>query len=132
MDSPSSLSIMIQEDRTVTAVLATNVADLAGRILVAGGLLLLAIIVLSLGVWYYRRRLLGAEESSANSWTLDEFRRLRAQGDLTEEEYQALRATLIGRYAGGASGKGPDASPEFSDGSNPHQPDLDLKKEPPA
>jgi hypothetical protein len=115
----------------VAAMLVASVADLAVRIMIAGGLLLLAIIVLALGVWYYRRRWLGGTESSTTPWTLEDLRQLRAGGDITEAEYQALRGALIGQYVD-SSKTDSGASPESPDGSDPQQPDLNLKEPPPA
>lgn len=70
-------------------------------ILVSCAILALLIIVGGLGVWYYRKRVLFSEEASADGmWTFDDLRRMRDRGDLTEEEYQSLRAALIGSFQG--------------------------------
>ena len=58
-------------------------------VLMAGGRLSCFVVV----IWYYRRRSLSDDEpSSTVAWTLDDLRRMRAEGSLTEEEYQTLRA----------------------------------------
>ncbi len=90
----------------------------AGQIIFACALLVLGVIVLAVGVWYYRRRWMDSADSSATPWTFEDLRKLRDQGALSEEEYQALRAAIIGAYRG--SSAGPDAAGKASDsgGSN--------------
>ena len=79
--------------------LATNVDDEAGRIIVAGILLILAIIILSLGIIWYRRRWLNrSETTSTTPWTLDDLRKLYDQGDISEQEYRAMRESMIAAY----------------------------------
>lgn len=61
-------------------------------------LVLVTIIFLVVLSWY-RRRLLSDEEASVSEpWTLDDLRRLRAAGSLTEDEYQRMRAAVIATY----------------------------------
>jgi hypothetical protein len=83
-------------------------------IVVACLVLLLVAIVALLGISWYRKRVLSNEEaSSSETWTLDDIRRLRAEGSLTEEEYQRLRATIIATYRGREGDRNkPDSSPE--------------------
>ncbi|MHC4441161.1 MAG: SHOCT domain-containing protein [Planctomycetota bacterium] len=79
--------------------LATNVEADASRIIVAGVILILAIIVLSLGIIWYRRRWLNrSEPTSTIPWTLDDLRNLYDQGDITEQEYRAMRDSIIATY----------------------------------
>ncbi len=81
--------------------LADGYAELITWLLVLMG----SIIVLGLGLWYYRRRWLFAErQPDAAPWTLADIRRLRDSGNLTEEEYQRIRASMIGAL-GAAEGK---------------------------
>ena len=88
-------------------------------IVVACLVLLLVAIVSLLVIGWYRKRVLSDEEtSSSDSWTLDDIRRLRAEGSLTEEEYQRLRATIIATYRGRDGDRDkPDSSPEKWDWS---------------
>ena len=80
-------------------MLANTVQVQVEKIIVAGGLLVGALIVLWLGVWYYRRRWLGSEASGVGpAWTLEDLRRLRDRGDLSESEYQALRGLVVGSF----------------------------------
>ena len=61
-------------------------------------LLLVAIVFLAVVGWYRRRLLSDEGTSSAEPWTLDDLRRLRADGSLTEDEYQRMRAAMIAAY----------------------------------
>ncbi len=86
----------------------------AAWIVVACLVLLLVTIVALLVIGWYRKRVLSDKETSSSStWTLDDIRRLRAEGNLTEEEYQRLRATIIATYRGREGDRDkPDSSPE--------------------
>lgn len=87
--------------RLMPSPLAAVTADNAWKIIVACGLLMAAVIVLFLAVWYYRKRVLQSDESSSAAlWTFEDLRRMRDRGDLTDEEYQSLRAAMIGAYQG--------------------------------
>jgi hypothetical protein len=99
----------------------------AAKIIVAGLLLILAFCVLGVAIWYYRRWWMGQEETSGIAWTFDDLRRLRDDGDLTDEEYERMRAALIRRYAGGdVSGGG---APSGSEGREEGESEgFDLKK----
>lgn len=112
--------------------LASLITANASRIVVASILLGLAVIVLSVGLWYYRRRWLNSTDSSGAPWTLEDLRRLRDSGELTEEEYEALRATLKNAYRSEISRPKPNATSGIPMGSNEEGPDFDLKKTPPS
>jgi len=58
--------------------------------------LLLLVIALGLGVWYYRRWMFAEASDSTESWTLADLRALRETGELSEEEYEKMRQALIG------------------------------------
>lgn len=58
---------------------------LLGVAIVAGGYLLLTI----------RRRLLGSDEASSGGMTLEDLRRLHAEGQLSDEEFGRLKEQLI-------------------------------------
>ena len=80
---------------------------------------------------YYRR----FRESSSSSddqtpWTLDDVRKLRDQGDLTQEEYQKLRAAIIGAFQGesGTSNTGAETPDKRETPEN--KSDFDLKTGP--
>ena len=63
-------------------------------ILVSCLVLVAVAIVFFSSVNWYRRHWLGDEESSSEPWTLDDLRRLRADGSLTQEEYEQMRAVI--------------------------------------
>ncbi len=97
------------------------------QIIVACLLLILALCVLWLGVWYYRRRWMGEDAASGSAWTLEDIRRLRDRGELTEEEYQRMRAVLIRSYTG--RDVTDCGAPSSGDGSQAEDgPGFDVKK----
>lgn len=68
-------------------------------ILVSGGVIALMVVVGGLLVWYYRKRVLFSDHTSADAgWTFEDLRQMKEKGDLSEEEYQALRSALIGSF----------------------------------
>lgn len=111
--------------------LASVVSQSASKILVACGLLAAALVVLALGVWYYRRRWIGDSKAGSLPWTFEEIRALRDRGDVTEQEYQVLRAQLLGMAS-----RSPDApkavKPRGADPSGETVWSFDLKKTPPG
>ncbi len=82
--------------RLLPGSMAAVSADAAWRVIVACALLMAAVIVLFLVVWYYRKNVLLPDEPSAAIWTFDDLRAMRDRGELSEEEYQTLRAAMIG------------------------------------
>ncbi len=71
-------------------------ADKYSSLYIALGLLWLFVIVLGVGVWYYRRRWwLSESRSDDQSWTLADLRRMRDAGEMTEEEFQKIRGAMI-------------------------------------
>jgi len=74
------------------------------EIIIACGLLIVAVIVLWMGLWYYRRRWLGEGQSPDNlTWSFADLRKMRDEGQLTEREYESLRAALMNIYGRGSS-----------------------------
>ena len=57
--------------------------------------LLAAVIVFGLLIWYYRRWLREDQPPQQQTWTLQELRDLKARGELDELEYQALRKAVL-------------------------------------
>lgn len=60
------------------------------------------IVLLGAFVLLYRRKILMDPETPGASevWSLDDLARLRSQGEITEAEYQAMRATIIRSFTG--------------------------------
>jgi len=104
-------------------LLANSMANSVTQVLIWGGVLILAVVFLFGGLWYYRRWWLrGDEPSGDTAWTLDDLRRLRAEGQITEEEYQALRAAMTAAFRGD---KGQSEADKV-------EPDFDLRNGPPG
>ena len=82
----------------MTAILAASLTGTAWTdLVIACSLLIGALIVLYVGLSYYRRHWLGGEGGSASTpWTLEGLRELREEGIITEEEYRKMRAAMIG------------------------------------
>jgi hypothetical protein len=82
----------------VTAITAATLTGEAWKdIVIACSLLIGALIVLYVGLSYYRRNWLGGgDDASSTPWTLQDLRALREEGAITEEEYQKMRAAIIG------------------------------------
>ncbi len=118
--------------------LATPTWQSVTQVLVWGGVLIAVIVVFFGGLWYYRKRLLGGQEdSSGAAWTLDDVQRMRQEGQLTEEEYRALRAALVAAYRGEKSGPGGPKGPISAQGpvspgeeADKNGPDFDLRNGP--
>lgn len=76
-----------------------NTNDIGG-VFVWGGLLLAAVIALGAAVWWIRRRLFaGDEPDSGDIWSLQHLRELRRTGQLTEDEFQKLKAQVIAQFS---------------------------------
>lgn len=116
----------------MTATLAAINAEGARQIIIACALLIGALVVLIAGVWYYRRHYLSSAESAEPLWTFDDLRKMRQKGDLSEAEYQKLRAALIGLYGAGIAEQKPvaDGRPETDAGGGEGD-DFDLEESPP-
>ncbi len=121
------------------AGLAASTSQNVTQVLVWGGVLILAVVVLFGGLWYYRKRVLRRDEpAGGEAWSFEDLRRMRQEGRITDAEYQALRAALAGAYRGDRekrfSAQGPmvvgrDLTGEESD---KNAQDFDLREGPPG
>lgn len=84
----------------MVTILAANIADQSGRIILSCLMLLGAFFVLGFVVWYYRRWQQRPTTSSTATWSLDDLIRMREEGQLTESEFRQLRSTLINAFTG--------------------------------
>lgn len=66
------------------------------EILVSVAVLLVAVAVLVVGLIWVRRRLTGGTDATPPGLTLSEMRALYEAGELSEQEYQSVRAAIIG------------------------------------
>ena len=65
-----------------------------------------------LGIRAYRNRWLAAAAGARTDWTLQDLRELHAKGQLTDDEYERLKAAAVASVAAaGSSGAGADALP---------------------
>ena len=68
-------------------------------ILLYGSLLIVALIVLGMVVWWLRRKYVSDEVTRSDGvWSLQQLRELRARREISEDEFQKLRAEMIGRH----------------------------------
>jgi hypothetical protein len=98
-------------------VLATG--DKYTNLFIGLAALWLLIVVLGAGIWYYRRRWWLSESQSADEpFTLADLRQLRDTGGMTEEEYQRVRAAMIGSVRGEPSNPKSAISPDPPEASD--------------
>jgi len=73
-------------------------------LLTYGSILMAAVAVLGLIVWVVRKRYLDSTTSGDGGiWSLQQLRELRASGQLSEAEFQQLRAEMLGRFGSPAA-----------------------------
>ena len=83
----------------------------AGQIALWAAALIVAALLGFWGVLWMRRRILHDDAGGTVGMTLADLRRLHAQGDLSDEEFEAARLSIIGASgASGAAGGGGGAS----------------------
>jgi hypothetical protein len=93
-------------------------ADAAKWIIISCAVIALMVIVGGVVVWYYRKWVLFSDPSpEATVWTFDDLRRMKEQGELSEEEYQSLRAAMIGAYQGKLKSSPPETEPREQPGA---------------
>lgn len=71
-----------------------------GEYLLWVGAAIACIIVATLVILWYRRRILGPAGSSENASLLDELREMKAKGEISEEEFAATKHAMAARAAG--------------------------------
>ena len=61
-----------------------------------GLILIVAIVALGTGVWLVRRRLFGKPTTASDDvWSLQHLRDLKASGQITDEEFETLKAGVL-------------------------------------
>ena len=68
------------------------------------GVLIVVTVVGGLGLMWYRRSLLAASQAETSEGFMESIRRLRASGEMSEEEFQAVRRNLIASIRAGEDG----------------------------
>ena len=70
----------------------------AGGLLVGSAVLAGLLAVMAVGLWLYRRWMLGSDgPSTATGWSLHRLTALRDEGKLSQAEYERLRSIELGR-----------------------------------
>lgn len=109
----------------VHSVPATAITGLP-RLYVGLGLLFVLIVALGLFVWYYRRWMFSDPEQSMEAWSLSDLRGLRESGQITMEEYEKMRAAMLG-----SAGRKAGPAGEREDSGTPPGSDFEVQKRPP-
>ena len=76
----------------------TGLEQLLTKALPWSFVLLAAVVVLVLAIQYYRRHVRTRDSGSDQPWTLQDLREMHARGDLADEEFERLKARVIGEY----------------------------------
>ena len=84
-------------------VLAQAAEDLFGQLLPWLIMLLIVVVVGAAGIYLVRRMLQGGHGATGEGFTLYELRRMRAAGQLSDEEFERAKALIIERVGGSAS-----------------------------
>lgn len=100
-----------------SVVLAQAAEDLFGQVLPWLIMLLVGVVVGGAGIYFVRRMLQGGQGAPVEGFTLDELRRMRAAGQLSDEEFERAKALIIGRMGGSASA--PNEIGPHDDGREP-------------
>lgn len=81
-----------------------------GDVLLWGAILIVAIVLLGFVALHLRRRLMNepASDAGEDHWSLQSLREMRKAGQISEEEFQTLRAGLISQFGAGSAGSDPD------------------------
>jgi hypothetical protein len=115
----------------VTAACLAAVQENVAQIIFWCLVLALAVLVLFGGLWYYRRRWLRMPDSPAGTpWTFEDLQKMKEQGQISDEEYRALRATMIASFGGRKTeSPSPGTSVENTDHGGKGS-DFDLRNPP--
>ncbi len=84
-----------------------------GEVMLWGSLLIIAIVILGAGVFMLRRRLTDdpATGPDEDEWSLQTLREMRKSGQISESEFQMLRARFISQFSAGSAESPADAEP---------------------
>ncbi len=85
-------------------ILGQAAEDLFGQLLPWLIMLLVVVVVGAAGIYLVRRMLQGGHSATGEGFTLYELRRMRAAGQLSDEEFERAKALIIGRVGGSTSG----------------------------
>lgn len=65
------------------------------------GAILLIVMAAGAVVFYIRRRLTSSQVDTPGGFTLDELRELRKRGELSDEEYEAMKRQVVSAFGRG-------------------------------
>ena len=77
---------------------------------VRGSILLAGLLVVGLLIGRVRRWRTQESDTSGEPWTLQDLRDLHASGELTDEEFERLKAAMLAAYESSSSESGPEES----------------------
>lgn len=85
------MQISVQQALVIGAASPPSQAVIWGLVVIA------AIVILGAGVWFVRRRLFHNQDAAETGevWSLQHLRDLRATGQITEQEFDSLKAGVI-------------------------------------
>jgi hypothetical protein len=97
-----------------------DVQQLLTRALPWTAALVAALVLLAAGWGYYRRRGRRNDEESGPLWTLQDLREMHARGDLADDEFERLKARVLGLAgpSGQAEKGGPTGQPSSPQGGS--------------
>jgi hypothetical protein len=108
---------------SIPLALAAVSSEDAAEILIWSAVLIGLVILLAIVMVVAKRRSASQPAQSA-PFTLGELRKLREQGQLTDEEYQRTRNSLIGMTGAGTGGEADSTASETGSGTAHERPDT--------
>jgi hypothetical protein len=82
------------EETVIVPVAQGDTTTAVSEILLYAAGLLVGVLALGVLIWYYRRRMHQTQEI-AQPWTLHELRQLHAAGQISDEEFDRLKAQIV-------------------------------------
>ncbi len=103
-DPPTNALIML-------AQAAQQKSSVLGTVWLWLGILIVVVIAGGVAIMMYRRKVLANDDASASAGgMMDDLRRMRDSGQMSQEEYDAVRRNLAAKIAGRPLDPGPSAS----------------------
>lgn len=116
----------------MTTILAAGGRGNWTWVFIAGAVLIVIALVFFAVIWRFRERWLkdAGEEESSEPWTLHDLRQMRERGDLSEDEYRAMRRAMIDAYRPREPEEAGAPDTPDNAGRDDNEPDFDLKNTP--
>ena len=61
------------------------------------GIAVVILVIAGVGLMFLRRRVLGQNDQQAEAGLMEDLRAMRDRGEISEEEYRSIRATMVER-----------------------------------